>query len=203
MSDFQKTDTGSYVWAYAQNLSADNYMHRIYIFITKWMLVGIIALLYLLYFMNDGFTFETFKKASVLIVCLALAFLVIFVFSYWLWEKMSGGHNFYLFELNEEGVYLRLSAEQHEKEKTLGYTTALLGAMTKNYGLVGAGLASGYSQEVYTKFTKVKSIKRFPEIDTIELRGTFFLHSIYADKEEYDTVLAFIQEHCPQAVIKK
>lgn len=122
--------------------------------------------------------------------------------SYFIWALIIGGKYCVLFEMDHKGINHIQIDKQFKKAQVLGFVTTLVGAVTANPTVAGAGLAAGNKQSLYSKFKAVRRIKVYRRSNIIKLNGAFIHNQIYTSPEDFDFVLDYISSHCENAVIK-
>ena len=124
-----------------------------------------------------------------------LALVVIVIVSYYAVGKYYGGRFVFLYEMDETGVTFRRLEEDEEKTKNIAELAMLTGYLTKNPGLVGAGLSTSVNDSAFSDFSKLYSIKADPETDMIALTSFMLYNQIFVPHEDYEFVLNFIETH--------
>ncbi len=119
--------------------------------------------------------------------------ILIVLFSYWIIGKYYGGQFLFLYEMDEEGIRFSQTQEDTEKTKNIASLAFLTGMLTKNYGLMGVGMAD--SSTAYTKFSKVYWIRANRKRELITLHSFFLFNQIFVPESDFDAVLNFMEEH--------
>lgn len=115
---------------------------------------------------------------------------------YAIYALIMGGKYCVMFELDEKCVIHRQIDSQAKKARKIGAATIAVGALTRNPTMIGAGAASARTA-MYTDFSKVKKVKARPRFNVIKIREGFSHNQVYAYKEDFEFVLNYINEHCP------
>lgn len=133
-----------------------------------------------------------------------LAFMLLLsTLSYVLYAALQGGKYCVVFEMDEKGVKHIQMPRQFKKAQVLGSLLSLAGALTGNVGTVGQGLLVGSKQATYSKFKQVKAIKPDRRHHVIKVNSADLVHNqVYAEPEDFDFVLNYIEEQVTAAQSK-
>ena len=76
-----------------------------------------------------------------------------------------------------------------------------LGAKGRKWTAAGAGLLSAGGASLYSSLARVKRIKAYPRKHLIRVNGRFVHNQVYVNDADFDFVLNYIIEHCPDAKV--
>lgn len=128
------------------------------------------------------------------LVGLAIAFL-----SYLIVAAMYKGRYIINFTMDENGLCHKQVEYQKKNARVIGGLVAGAGALTGNPVRVGQGMLVAGHTSLTTDFSKVRSIKPVPRLSTIKVNGPLSKNQVYTAPEDFDFVLDFIVNHCPNA----
>lgn len=130
-------------------------------------------------------------------------FLGLSILGYLVVAWMYGGKYCVIFEMDEKKVtHIQLPA-QAKKAQKVGIITAIVGILAKKPSTAGAGLLSASRTTSTSPLESVRKVKAYPRRNLIKVNQLLNHNQVYARKEDFDFVLSFIQEHCPQIKGKK
>lgn len=195
-------EEGRYCWAYEFDMRKNP---TILITVMKVLLLSFgIVMALMLIIQLLGSTFSSFKEYwdffKWFLVLLAV-FLVIGVISYCIVAKTYGWKYMVLFTMDEDSVEHRVMKSDFDKAKALGWLTALAGRATGNLGMMGGGILAATRSSTISMFPLVKKVKAVPRRNVIYVNQRLNHNQVYAEKEDFEFVLNFITEHCPDAKI--
>ena len=95
---------------------------------------------------------------------------------------MIGGKYRVEFEMDENGIIHRQSAEQAEKLKNAMKYSVRYRTMTRT--------------ELSSDFSKVRKVKAYPRLNVIKLNEPFAHNQVYASDEDFEFVRQFIVSRC-------
>lgn len=128
-------------------------------------------------------------------------FLIIFavitgitILGYLVYAAIMGGKYIVDFTMDDKGVLHSQAPAQAKKARKLGAVTAIAGAASGKPGFAGIGINSTRT-EMYSDFSKVKSVKAYPRRNIIKVNLPFNKNQVYASKEDFDFVLNYIRTH--------
>ncbi|MBO7697429.1 MAG: hypothetical protein J6S38_00165 [Erysipelotrichaceae bacterium] len=185
-------EDGKYRWSYRVEMYKNPAIfHTVVIasaisFLFPLVVLGII-------FALEGNFFEAMKDLLPIFLGIGLVMVLIVLFSYWAVSKYYGGSFLFFYEMDEEGIRFYQSKEDSEKTKNISDLAFLTGMATKNYGLMGVGMAD--SSTAYSRFKKLISIRANRKRELITLHSFFLYNQIFVPEADYDSVLHFMEEH--------
>ncbi len=179
------------------------------ILFTVWNVLGIAGgVIYLIYFLTSigdniqygwgdflNFTWKYF-------LFLILFMVVIGGISYLILAGMYGGKYMVLFEMDEEKLIHTQMAKQFKKAQALSWLTVLAGLSGGNLSTAGLGISTATRNSSSSELKNVKEVKVQRRLNTIKLNQGLDHNQVYAEDADFDFVLDFIKEHCPNAVIR-
>ena len=196
---------GKYRWIYEYPM-----LKNPTILFTVWNVLGIAgAILYVIYFFtsigdNIRYGWGDFLSFSWKYWLFLIAFMVIIGgIGYLVLASFYGWKYMVLFEMDEEKVVHTQMAKQFKKAEALGWLTALAGMAGGNLTTAGIGINTSVRSRSSSDLKYVKEVKVQRGLHTIKLNQGLDHNQVYADGEDFDFVLDFIREHCPNAKIKE
>ncbi|MBR2834664.1 MAG: zinc-ribbon domain-containing protein [Coriobacteriales bacterium] len=191
---------GKYRWVYEYNLFTNP---TIFFTIFK-IFIGIVLALFLLMLVfeiiNGDFSGDTvldgLKSAGIaLAIMLALT-----IVGYLVYAIMQGGKYCVLFTMDVNGVEHKQLPKQYKKAQIVSALNVLLGIATGNPTEIGVGLLSA-RDSLSSDFGVVHSIRGSRRGHTIKVNEALNKNQVYVENQDYDFVLNFIRDHCPNAKI--
>ena len=189
-----RCEDGKYRWVYEMNLFKNPvvFLMILGIFIAT---VGILWVFLTLINMGDiGFVDAAVEAGKICLIVLAILG-ILTITGYILYSTIMGGKYCVLFTMDENGVNHAQYDSQVKKAQLIGEIAILAGLIAGNPTTVGAGLVSATRSELYTKFSKVTRIKEKRRFNTIQIDNNM----VFVKAEDYDFILSYIVEHCPNA----
>jgi len=190
----KKFEDGKYRWLYDLDLRKN--LSILYTTIKVVLISFLIPLvLLMIIFAIEGNLINALKDLLPIYFLIGIVLVFITLISYYIVVRYYKGRFSFMFEMDENGVTFKRFGSDLEKTETIGKITSIIGAATNNAGLMGGGLGLATSQSSTSCFSKVKSIKAIPERDLIKVNSLFLFNQVYVNKEDYQFVLDFIQDH--------
>lgn len=193
-------EDGKYRWTYEVSM-----MKTLTVFWTVMKILAIstviVACIPLVADLLDGVPFRIAVSNLKVVGFVFLLLAVIAVLSYLLVSWMYGGSYTAIYEMDEEGIAVTQTKEQTDKAKVIGILTVLAGLAAHSHGAVSAGVGSMNSGNIQSVFSKVRSVKAVRSDNVIKVNAPLNYNQIYVGDEDYDFVLGFITEHCPNAAV--
>ena len=186
-------EKGTYRWVYELNLKRNPV-----VLITVLKVLGFS--MFLIYLFNiflaivDGHFMRDFFGLTKVFAVILLGFLVLGAVAYYLYAHMMGGKYCVLFEMDDKGIRHIQLAEQFKKAQAIAALTILAGAAAGKPGTIGTGLLAGSKNEMYSQFSKVKSIEPNKKLNVIKVNSPLNYNQVYIDDEDFDFVLEYIQK---------
>ena len=119
--------------------------------------------------------------------------------AYWIVTKANNNKYTVLFEMDARGI--EHTQIKTVKAKALDALEIFTGIALRSRTTTAAGFLSASGTSLYSKFSKVKRIKVYPEKNLIVLNGSIVNNQIYVEDKDFDFVKNFIIDHCPMAVL--
>ena len=134
------------------------------------------------------------------LIVLAVFAVVIYI-GYLLVVWMYGGKYIVHFTLDEEHLVHEQEAAQFQRARKLGLAAILVGIFSKRPATVGQGIfiASKNANASTSTLAKVRRIKPRRAWHLIKVNEGLEHNQVYVPKEDFDLVLDFLRQHCPNA----
>lgn len=163
--------------------------------------VGVIMILFtIIITLLSGDSLQSLLS-TVGVICGIIAFMMVLSLpAYWIVTKANNGKYTVLFEMDEESV--THTQIKTDKAKALEALTILAGQAAHNRTAAGTGFLQAAGGSLCSEFRNVKTIRAYPEKNTICLNGTLIRNQVYAEEEQFEAVFQYILEHCPNAAIR-
>lgn len=126
-------------------------------------------------------------------------FAVIIYLSYLVIVWVYGGKYVVHFTLDEEQLVHEQERAQFQRARKLGIIAMIVGFLTKKPSTVGQGLFMASRDTSTSTLIKVRRIKPRRAWHLIKVNEGLEHNQIYVPKEDYDLVLDFLRQHCPNA----
>ena len=146
---------------------------------------------------------ERFLGTLKILVYFIIGMTVLCALGYLLYAAIMGGKYIVMFEMDEAGVNHKQMPAQLKKAEAIGLLTVPAGLASRNIATVGVGLNSTARSEMYSEFSKVRSVKLFPRRDLIKVNASFCKNQVYAAKDDYDFVMNYICQRIPDSAKPK
>jgi hypothetical protein len=131
---------------------------------------------------------------SMLMIGLLFLFTAVFIFFYY-------GNKYMLsYVVDEKGVRTVTRKAQRSRNRTANILLILMGFLSHNPAVAGAGMMAAGGQDQSIRWNKVKKVTFHPKHHTIVLRGGYGARSvIFCPQDTYEPVSSFIRSHCRAA----
>lgn len=187
---------GKYRWVYERSLYRD--LSVLFLIIKVFgAIVFIMWIIYMVILLFDSADAGDLVNATVFNFGMFLLLCALSVAGYFLYAVMMGGVYCVVFTMDEKGVLHEQHKAQAKKAGLIAEITILVGVMAGRPTTVGIGMNSMRSK-MYSKFSKVDRIRTERRKHIIHVDG----NEVYARDEDFDFVLEYICEHCPNARIQ-
>lgn len=196
-------EDGKYRWIYEMSLFRNPTVIILVWKIFFFILLGIFVFTMLLDVFSGDMDAERFLGTLKILVYFIIGMTVLCALGYLLYAAIMGGKYIVMFEMDEAGVNHKQMPVQLKKAEAIGLLTVLAGLASRNITTVGAGLNSTAHSEMYSEFSKVRSVKLFPRRDLIKVNAPFCKNQVYAAKEDYDFVVNYICQRIPDSAKPK
>ena len=128
-----------------------------------------------------------------------LVFLIISALAYLIVAAVYGGKYIVRFTMDENGLLHEQIPAQKKKAQALGGVVGAAGALGGKAIQAGQGALIAAHTSLSSDFSKVRSIKACPRRSSIKVNEPFAKNEVYTAPEDFDFVLDFIKQHCPNA----
>ena len=187
-------EDGKYRWAYEIHLFRNPTFFWLVWKIFFFILLGIFAVVFLI---DIGRGWETAFDTLRMLGWFLIGMTVLVGLGYLVYAAMMGGRYVAQFEMDEKGVNHRQAPAQARKAKRIGRATIAAGIATGRPSTIGAGM-SAQRTEMYSDFERTRKVKAFPHRNLIKVNGLLSHNQVYAPKEDFEFVLAYIRQRCPR-----
>ena len=131
-----------------------------------------------------------------------LVVLVLGLLGYFIYAAVMGWKYCVQFTMDEKQLVHEQIPEQEKKAKKISFFLLLAGLFAKRPSAVGTAMTSATHTKTISTFENVKLVKAVRRYNMIKVNERLFKNRVYVIKEDYDFVLDFIIQHCPNAKIK-
>ncbi len=193
------SEDGKYRWSYEYSLFKDPTVFLLILKIFFFIFLGIFAFLIILGATESSDFFrEEFLGYLKIFGFILIGMIAVVGIGYLIYAAIMGGKYSVIFEMDDKGVNHIQTARQAERARGIGEAAAVIGLASGNFGMAGAGVASQRTS-MYSDFSKVKKVKRYPRRNLIKVNATLNHNQVYAAPEDYEFVYNFIVSHCANA----
>ena len=126
-------------------------------------------------------------------------FAVIILIAYLIVAWTFGGKYIVHFTMDEDSVIHEQEPAQLQRAQKLNLLTILVGIFAKRPSTVGAGMLAASRTTSTSEFGKVRRVKSRRYCNLIKVNQLLDRNQVYVPKEDFDFVLDFIRQHCPNA----
>ena len=126
-------------------------------------------------------------------------FAVIILIAYLIVAWTFGGKYIVHFTMDEDSVIHEQEPAQLQRAQKLNLLTILVGIFAKRPSTVGAGMLAASRTTSTSEFGKVRRVKSRRYCNLIKVNQLLDRNQVYVPDEDFDFVLNFIRDHCPQA----
>jgi hypothetical protein len=183
---------GQYTWRYEMSLFKNPT-----IFLLVWKILicsfAVIFLFVTVIDLRENGTESLLQNGRIFLIIFAVI-TGITILGYLVYAAIMGGKYIVDFTMDDKGVLHSQAPAQAKKARKLGAVTAIAGAASGKPGFAGIGVNSTRT-EMYSDFSKVKSVKAYPRRNIIKVNSPFNKNQVYASKEDFDFVLNYIRTH--------
>ena len=194
---------GAYRWFYQMDM-----LKNPTILFTVWKVLGIafgaVALFILIVDLFQGViqSVSDVLPAMKVILILIPVFFVISIIAYLILAWTFGWKYIVLFEMTEEYVKHIPTPKQFERAQALNWLTVVVGAMSHNPTVMGAGMLAGAKSASTSIFKDVEFIRVRRKRNTIHVDQLLDKNQVYAEDADFDFVEKFIKDRCVKAKVK-
>lgn len=132
---------------------------------------------------------------------LALIVVGLALVGYVAYALVQGGKYCVVFTMDEQGITHRQMPKQYRKAQLVGELTELAGRMAGNPTTMGVGRLSA-RDSLSSDFSVVRSVKGSRLLRVIKVNEPFAKNQVYVEPDDYDFVLGYIRERCPNAKVR-
>ncbi len=193
-----RDEKGVYYW-----ISEQPMLKSLFLLTEVWKVFAlaalIVALFCLVIFLSNGEGFSAVISAGQVML---ITFGIIFVLSipaYLIITWANNGLYTVLFEMDDNGI--SHTQIKTEKAAALEMLTIYIGSATKNPSTTAAGLLSASGGSLHSSFSGVRKIVADSHSNLIRLNGLLVRNQIYPPEEDFEIILGYILDHCPNAVV--
>lgn len=100
------------------------------------------------------------------------------------------------FVLDSKGVLCRTQTKQAKKNRVINTLTVILGMLTRNPTVAGAGMMAQSRQEIFIRWNRVSKVKYKPKGHTILMRGGWLENiALFCTEDNYAQVEQEVMMH--------
>ena len=190
---------GKYRWIYEVNLLR-NPTVLFDVYKVLGMSIVILVVIVLLFALFSGDISLSFLKGLGVGALGAVGFmLVLGALGYVVYALFTGKKYIVLFTLDEHELVHKQMPHTMKKARLIGELAMLAGALAGRPGVAGAGLLAASCDSLMSTLSDVKQVVPRRWMNTIKVNETLFKNRVYVCDEDFDFVLQFLREHCPNA----
>ena len=202
-TSLKKNKHDSFSWNYDVNLFKDP---TILVLVYKVLFLSCIICLLLVSCVamcDDGIDglIDIIPGAKTLLIITLIVFGVGLV-GYLFYAAIMGGKYSVLFTMDNKHIVHEQIQKQSKKAKKMSFLLVLAGLLAKRPSAVGAGMISAAHTKTISTFKDVILVKAVKRFNLIMINEKFTKNRVYVNSDDYDFVLDFIIEHCPNAKIR-
>lgn len=190
---------GKYRWVYEMHLLKNP---TIFLTVLKVMFiaVGIVWLLVLTVSAITGdMDLDQFWFWTKLMLIMLGIFVGLTIISLLILAAIFHGKYVVLFEMDDKQVTQIQMRRQVKKAEVIGLITTLVGIISKNPTVAGAGLLSAARSTSTSEFANVRWVKARRRRDLIKVNQLLGKNQVYVSDEDFDFVYDFIKSRCVNA----
>lgn len=192
-----KGGDGVFRWTYEMNMWKNP---TILITVGKVILLSAQFPALLIFFLSleDGFSDAARIMVNIEGIILAIFFALLLI-AYPVIALMNGGKYCVVFEMDEKGIKHIQMDKQFKKAQVLSMLTFFTGVLTRNPTGAATGLLAATKNSMYSRFSKVRSVKIREKRNVIYLNEFLNHNQVYCSKEDFDFVKDYILSHTTQS----
>jgi len=194
---------GKYRWTFRVDMLTNL---SIFTDVLKVLLISVLItgiIMFLIGACADGLSADTLRFSLSVMLIVGGVFIVILPLGYGLYLLISGRHYVALFTLDEHQIVHRQSKKQAEKGRSIGLAAMVAGLAAGGRGAANAGLmAATRGTTMTTSLASVRTIVAKRRQHLIKVNERWEKNRVYVSDEDFDFVLQFLRDHCPQATVK-
>ena len=199
----EKGDDGVYRWTYALNLFRNP---AVLVTVLKIIvpLFSIPLVMTLFRTAVDGdwaaaWNENMWNSSIKMCIFILVLFIGIALLSYLIVAIMYRGKYIVHFTMDEKKLVHATDPVQQRKAGTVGALTMLAGAAARRPSVMGAGAIAASRTKSTTELAMVRRIKVRRHFNLIKVNQLLSHNQVYVPAEDFDLVLNFLREHCPQS----
>lgn len=189
---------GKYRWTYPLDLMKNPSILWI-VYKIFGVLLAIPLLVSIIQAALDGDWARAWDNSIKIWVIVIAVFAVIIYLAYLIIVWMYGGQYIVNFTLDEERLVHEQEPAQFERARKLGLLAILVGLFSKRPAAVGQGLFIASHSTSVSELAKVRKIKPRRARHLIKVNEGLKFNQVFVPKEDFDFVLDFLRQHCPNA----
>ena len=128
-----------------------------------------------------------------------VVFIVISLLAYLIVAWTYGGKYIVHFTMDEKTLVHETEPAQASKARKLGMATVIVGAAARRPGTMGAGMLAAARTKSTSTLASVRRIIPRRRYNLIKVNQLLERNQVYVPDEDYDFVLSFLFDHCPEA----
>ncbi|MBQ4425489.1 MAG: hypothetical protein II882_07125 [Lachnospiraceae bacterium] len=163
----------------------------------RCLLIGaLFPFLLVMIFSSDSFVERLKTAGGILGIVLGIFFVLSFP-AYWIVTKANNGKYTVLFEMDDE--WISHTQIKTDKARALEVLTMFAGAASGNATMAGIGLLNASGGSLSCRYDRVRTIKAKRRKNLIRVNTRLIRNQVYVSDGDFDFVLQFLKEHCPNA----
>ncbi|MBR0385367.1 MAG: hypothetical protein IJI05_02325 [Erysipelotrichaceae bacterium] len=191
-------EDGRYRWVYELPM-----LKNPVILMTVWRVLLISGLILagfgLIMIAFEGFDPEAIKGLGLSLIIALSVLMLLAIPAYIIVAKTYDYGYTVLFEMDETGITHRIYDKKFKKAQVLSWLATAVGRVGNNLTTMGSGMMASERDTLSTDFASVRKIVPSRRLNLIRLEALFSHNQIYAEDEDFDFILDYLREHCPQA----
>ena len=191
-------EDGKYRWKYEFNM-LKNPAIILVVYKIFGILLSIPLLISIIRAAIDGDWARAWDDSIKIWLIVLAVFAVIIYIGYLLVVWMYGGKYIVHFTLDEKELVHEQEAAQFQRARKLGLAAILVGIFSRRPATVGQGIFIASKNASTSTLAKVRRIKPRRAWHLIKVNEGLEHNQVYVPKEDYDLVLDFLRQHCPNA----
>ena len=104
--------------------------------------------------------------------------------------------------MDDEGVTHKQLPREFKKAQVVAGLNVLAGLAGGNLSQMGMGILVSKHDTTSSTFSSVRSVKGSRALRVIKVNEPLSKNQVYVEPTDYDFVLGFIRDHCPNAKVK-
>ncbi|MBO4810408.1 MAG: hypothetical protein J5552_02445 [Prevotella sp.] len=188
---------GKYRWIYEVNLLRNpTVLFDVYKVLGMSIVILVVIALLIGLFSGD-LSLSLLKGLGVGLLAATGVMLVLGALGYVFYALITGKKYIVLFTLDEHELVHKQMPATMKKARLIGELAILAGAVAGRPGVAGAGMLAASRDSLTSTLSDVKQVVPRRWMNTIKVNETLFKNRAYVCDEDFDFVLQFLREHCP------